>query len=175
MKTLLIVSLSLVGAAAGETTPAPPDLSWLTGSWRCEIWGGVGEEVYGQPNSHGIFGSFRFTKDGKVAFYEMLVIENHPTGTLLRMKHFHFGLKGWEEKNDFVEGKLIASGHKSLVFFGVDESPQSLPKKMWIKYRLLEDGSLETRLVREFPNKKAANRTDLVQKTEDVFLYRRSK
>ena len=171
MKTLAILLLLLTHARAGEEKALPaPDLSWLAGSWKCEIWGGIGEEVYSQANPTGVFGSFRLTKDGKVSLYEMIVIENHPEGTLLRMKHFHFGLKGWEEKNDFVEGKLIESGPKSLTFYGATGA-----SKMWVKYKLIDGDTLETRLVRENPDKKEPQRADLVKKSEDVFRYTRVK
>lgn len=164
MKTLLLALLLAGPALAGdEKAPAIPNLGWMTGSWRAELWGGVAEEIYSQPNSGGLFGTFRFTKNDKVVFYEMIVIENHPTGTLLRLKHFHFGLKGWEEKDDFVENKLIESGPKSAAFFGLAGG-----NKMWLKYRLLDADTLEITMIKERPDK-----NNEMKKNEDVFRYSR--
>ncbi len=172
MKTLLtLILFSSTWApawGADEKPPARPDLSWLAGSWRAELWGGVVEEMYSPQNEAGVFGSFRFSKGGKVELYEMFVIEHHREGTILRLKHFHFGLKGWEEKNDYIENKLVESAPGSLVFFGMVGI-----KKMWQKFRFVDRDSFEIRLIRETPDKDAPERADLVKKSEEVFRYQR--
>ena len=64
-------------------------------------------------------GYFRFVKDNKVVFYEIVTIVE-TNGTLaMRLKHFHADLKGWEEKDDMQEFKLVAVEGQTAYFDGL--------------------------------------------------------
>jgi hypothetical protein len=92
---------------AGSPKASLSDISWLAGHWRGEGMGGIIEEVWSAPLAGSMMGSFKFVEDGKVKFYELeLIIEENET-LILRIKHFHANLKGWEEKDETVDFKLV--------------------------------------------------------------------
>ena len=59
---------------------------------------------------------YRFVKDGKVQFYEFIVIEETPEGLYLRLKHFNKGLIGWEEKEKSLGGPITALEKNKATF-----------------------------------------------------------
>ena len=89
---------SLQSASLDKATLA--DLAFIAGQWRGEMQGGITEENWSLAAGDSMMGVFRFVKNGKAVFYEMLLIEATPNGPVLRLKHFHPGLRGWEEKDE---------------------------------------------------------------------------
>lgn len=79
--------------------PSVESFSFMTGHWRCEIWGGSAEEIWSAPSAGSMLGMFRFSRNGKLAFTEFLTLEDQPQGAVLYMRHFHLQLKAWEEKD----------------------------------------------------------------------------
>jgi len=63
-----------------------------------------------------MMGSFKLVSEGKVNFYELLTISEVEQTLTLRLKHFHGDLKGWEEKNEVQEFKLVKLT-KNIVYF----------------------------------------------------------
>jgi len=53
-------------------------------------------------------GMFRWIRQEKVHFFELLTIEEESGSLVMRIKHFNPGLKGWEEKDDCVTLDLVA-------------------------------------------------------------------
>lgn len=94
--------LDSIAALAGvDLPPAIQDFAWLEGAWRGAGLGGVVEEAWSAPADGAMVGHFRLTKDGVVAFYEIMTIDADDSGRLgLRVKHFHPDLRGWEEKEE---------------------------------------------------------------------------
>ncbi len=107
----MAVWLGLAGAAAGEgcKTTTVADLGWFTGAWEGELEGGRIEEHWSAPAGSNVMGMFRYVKDGKVVFYELMAIDQEAEGPVLRIKHFHGDLTGWEEKGEVVEFRCIAA------------------------------------------------------------------
>lgn len=73
-------------------------MAWLTGYWQGEAFEGVSEEIWAPPAGDSMMGSYRSVKDGKVEFYEICQIRQEGETLMMRIKHFHGDLKGWEGK-----------------------------------------------------------------------------
>ncbi len=93
-------------------------VSWLTGHWRGEAFGGIVEEVWTPPLGDSMMCAFKLVKDNKVQFYEMCQIREENESLILRLKHFHGDLKGWEEKDDRVEFPLVKVKENVVYFDG---------------------------------------------------------
>lgn len=104
----------------GATSPTASieDVKWIAGSWRGEVWGGQFEEIWSQPMAGSMMGSFKFTNDNQVKFYELMTISQFQDSLILRLKHFGKDLKGWEEKDKSVDFKLVRLSDKSVFFEG---------------------------------------------------------
>lgn len=83
------------------------EISWLEGHWIGEGFGGTIEEIWTNEMGGAMMGSFRMVVDGDVSFYEIMTITQEEESLLLRIKHFDKKLKGWEEKDQSIETKLV--------------------------------------------------------------------
>jgi hypothetical protein len=117
------------GATTAQRPPAPvvngplvQDLAFLTGRWRGGIQGGLFDEEWSQPSADTMMGMFRYMENGKVQFYEFMVIEAGPGGPLLRVRHFDPGLTGWEEKNTPLSFTVDSYTESQVVFVNADKS-----------------------------------------------------
>jgi len=115
------------------------DLGWLTGHWTGTRGDDQVEEAWGAPAAGTMMGMFRWIRGGEPWFYELTVLEPDGDSIMFRIKHFHPGLVGWEEKDRCVTFLLVALDGQEAVFHqqGVDSPP-------WMVYRLAGDGSLES-------------------------------
>lgn len=106
--------------APGQSSPPAKiaDLAWLEGTWIGKGLGGHTEEYYSSPLAGAIVGNFRFVKDDKAIFYEIVTIVEHNGSVLVRLKHFTPDLVGWEEKDQSVEFKLVALEGQTAYFDG---------------------------------------------------------
>lgn len=127
MKYILIVLLLVsVGCWAQNTisfedggVSPKADLSevaWLEGHWKGEALGGITEEIWSPSLGGSMMFSFKLVSNGVVQFYEFGHIQQVGKTLLLQLKHFHGNLKGWEEKNDTVDFKLVKI-HGERVYF----------------------------------------------------------
>ena len=127
MKTFLLLFL-LMGIAVhsqntmsfSEETVSPnasiSQIEWMTGHWKGEAFGGITEEIWSPPLGGSMMFSFKLVADDKVNFYELgHILETNGT-LLLQLKHFGGDLKGWEEKNDTVDFKLVKVDVDRLYF-----------------------------------------------------------
>ena len=94
------------------------DVKWIAGYWRGEIWGGEFEEIWSQPLAGSMLGSFKFVENQQVKFYELMSIAEHQGSLILRLKHFAQDLKGWEEKDQSVDFKLVRLANNAAYFEG---------------------------------------------------------
>lgn len=105
-----------------SATVSPPatieDIKWLEGHWKGDAFGGITEEIWSPPLGGSMIGSFRLVKDNKVNFYEFCTIREENNSLILRIKHFHPNLKGWEDKNITVDFPLVKVSSKRLYFDG---------------------------------------------------------
>ncbi len=124
--TLLMLLVGLpTGLAADQ--PTIDDFAWLVGHWRGEALGGVAEDLWAPPAGGSLVGLFRLVKNDGVAFYEIFAISEPDLA--LRLKHFHPGLEGWEERDEVVTFPFVRVSPSEAVFEG-------------LVYQLLPDGRL---------------------------------
>jgi hypothetical protein len=104
----------------GAASPAATveQLAWLEGTWIGQGLGGETVEAYSPPLAGTIVGYFRFVKDGKPVFYEIVTFVEEGGSVLMRLKHFHPNLVGWEEKDKSQEFKLVAIEGQAAYFDG---------------------------------------------------------
>jgi len=130
-KTLLIVLLSLIGISCnaqktlqlkqGEVSPKATlnEVSWITGHWRGEAFGGIVEEIWSPPLGNSMMFSFKLVNDNTVSFYEIGHIQQIDGTLILQLKHFHGDLKGWETKDETVDFKLVKMDKSGAYFEGL--------------------------------------------------------
>ncbi|NEN24762.1 hypothetical protein G3O08_14750 [Cryomorpha ignava] len=122
-KIFLIISITLISAWCigqenfentlkySETEASPKaklqDLAWIAGHWKGKAMGGEIEEVWTPALGGSMMGSFKLVADGKVLFYELETITEENETLILRIKHFSDDLKGWEEKDETEDFKLV--------------------------------------------------------------------
>lgn len=82
-------------------------VSWIAGHWKGEAFGGITEEIWSPPLGDSMMFVFKLVTNGKVEFYEIGHIQQQDETLVLQLKHFHGDLKGWEEKNETVDFKLV--------------------------------------------------------------------
>lgn len=105
---------TLVGNPVGKVA----DMAWVEGKWQGEAFGGEIEEIWSAPDGGSMMGMFRLVDDGKVAFYELMIISEVDKTLVLRLKHFNEDLIGWEEKDDSVEFPLVKMTKDKVWFDG---------------------------------------------------------
>jgi Domain of unknown function (DUF6265) len=104
---VLYIFVFLSGAAfSQEAERKLADISWMAGSWQAENSWGLSEETWGKPMGDSMLGMYKLVKDGKVAFYEIMIIVEENDNPILKLKHFTGKLKGWEEKDIVQEFPL---------------------------------------------------------------------
>jgi hypothetical protein len=113
-----------LGPGARSPAATLADMRWLAGHWTGEALGGVSEEIWSPPGGGSMMGMYRLIKDGKPMFYELLTIVEEQGSLILRLKHFHADLKGWEEKDKTVEFPLVAVRDGAVHFEGMSFHPQ---------------------------------------------------
>jgi len=95
------------------------DMKWFAGEWTGTGLGGVADEIWSSPASGAMMGMFRLVKDGKVVFYEFLTLVEQDGSLVLKLKHFHPDLVGWEEKADSVKFPLLKIEDGEIAFDGL--------------------------------------------------------
>lgn len=94
------------------------DISWIQGRWKGKAFGGVTEEVWTPPLGGSMMCAFKLVVDGKVQFYELVTITEVENTLMLRLKHFHEDLKGWEEKDETIDFPLVKVTPDKVFFEG---------------------------------------------------------
>lgn len=95
------------------------ELDWIAGHWKGEAFGGIVEEIWSPPLGGSMMCVFRLVNEGKVSFYEIEVIMEVEESLILRLKHFHRDLKGWETKDETVDFPLVNIEDKKAYFDGM--------------------------------------------------------
>lgn len=122
----LIFLLICLGASAqntisfkeGDASPNATlkDVAWMEGHWKGEAFGGITEEIWSPPLGGSMMFSFKLVADNAVNFYELGHIVELDGTLLLQLKHFGGDLKGWEEKEDTVDFKLVKLSPNKIYF-----------------------------------------------------------
>ncbi|MFD2822363.1 DUF6265 family protein [Lacinutrix iliipiscaria] len=103
-----------------ENSTSPPanldEVSWIAGHWKGEAFGGITEEIWSPPLGNSMMFSFKLVVKNKVVFYELGGITQVGETLLLQLKHFNADFKGWEEKDDTVDFKLVKVTENKVYF-----------------------------------------------------------
>jgi len=91
-------------------------IGWIEGHWRGEAFGGITEEIWTPALGGSMMCSFKLVIDGKVKFYELVTITEENNSLILRLKHFHSNLKGWEEKDKTIDFRLVKVTDSKIYF-----------------------------------------------------------
>lgn len=122
MKTMFFVLLIFIPflnmAQSGEKYKIT-DLSFLSGYWKGDGFGGISEEYWGPATEDYLMGYYLHKKDDKINFTEFFNVLKINGEILLRLKHFNPDLTGWEEKDKFIDFKLIEINENKAVFDGL--------------------------------------------------------
>lgn len=94
-------------------------MEWLTGYWKGTGLGGDCDEIWMPPTDNTMVGIFRFSKEGIVQFTEYMIIEQLGESLSIKLKHFNRDLSPWEEKDKWVEFKLVKIEDQSAYFNGL--------------------------------------------------------
>lgn len=95
------------------------DVAWLVGSWQGEAFGGTIEEYWHPPSGGTMMGLFKLMNGGENQFYEFMLLVEEEGSLVMKLKHFHPDLKGWEEKDDYVSFPLVKVTEEGLYFRGL--------------------------------------------------------
>jgi hypothetical protein len=92
------------------------DVSWIQGHWKGEAFGGITEEIWSPPLGDSMMFVFKLVANGSVQFYEVGGIRQVDDTLIFQLKHFNNDFKGWEEKDETVDAKLVKVD-KNRVYF----------------------------------------------------------
>lgn len=145
MKRLLIL-IYVMWFCTGAHSQAPvykiSDLSFMSGKWvTTGSWGDM-EENWSEPMGNSMMCSYRCVKDGKIVFYEFIVIEQLTTGPVMKLRHFSPGSIAWEEKDKPYDYPLMFLDEKVARF----ERPD---KKTSLTFERLAPDKLKVTLERQ--------------------------
>ena len=104
---------------AGPGKAKIEDAAWLVGRWTGEGLGGVIDEHWAAPAGGAMMGMFRLVGENGPEFYELFALAEHEGGLILRLKHFHPDMRGWEERDRTVDFPLVAKSDGELRFDGL--------------------------------------------------------
>ena len=130
LSLLLLSQFSMINAqdlvntlelSPDETSPAATldEVSWIQGYWKGEAMGGQTEEIWSRPMGGSMMGSFKLIYQDEIQFYEIMTISEIDQTLIMRLKHFHADLKGWEEKDETVDFKLVKITQDKVFFDGL--------------------------------------------------------
>lgn len=101
-----------LGEEGFESPPATlAQMDWLIGQWSGEgIGGAPAHESWLPPTGPTMVGTFvQQTAQGEIQFSEILYLMEEDDTLVLRLKHFNADLTGWEEKDDMLTFRLVAT------------------------------------------------------------------
>jgi hypothetical protein len=125
---LLILAITASAASAQLKKASVHDLAFMAGTWTLKHEWGDMEEFWGPPMGDNMVSTFRCVKDGKIVFYEFMVIEQSDNGPVMKLRHFNKGSIGWEDKDKPYLMPVIKLTANEVVF-------QSLDKVVLITYK----------------------------------------
>jgi len=94
------------------------EVSWIAGHWQGEAFDGIIEEVWTPPLGNSMMAAFKLVNEEQITFYEIITIAEENESLVMKLKHFHSDLKGWEEKDEYIEAKLVKIEGQKAYFNG---------------------------------------------------------
>ncbi|AUP81692.1 DUF6265 family protein [Flavivirga eckloniae] len=117
--TTSFYSLPCKAQTEKELEPKLENISWISGNWKGEAFGGQVEENWSKPSGDSMMATFKLVKDNKTSFYEIEIIREVENTLILQLKHFNNDLKGWETKDETVDFPLKKITSNKVVFDGM--------------------------------------------------------
>lgn len=108
-----------VNADGSRPAATLADASWLVGSWTGTGFGQRFDEVWTAPSADSMVGLFKLYGDDGVAFYEILLLTVEDGTLSLKVRHFNADFTAWEEKDEFVNFRLVRVAENELHFGGL--------------------------------------------------------
>ena len=97
------------------------ELDFIAGKWFVgHEWGDM-EENWSAPMGNTMICSYRCVKNGKVVFYEFIVIEQTDSVPVMRLRHFGPGSVAWEGKETTNNYPLVSLENGRAVFEAPDK------------------------------------------------------
>ena len=100
--------LAIALTAPTASAAALSELEWLQGTWQGRVGEGAIEEIWSARQANAMLGIFRWTSQGKVIVYELLLLSEEDDAVVYRFKHFDAALTGWEQKDRPITLTLVA-------------------------------------------------------------------
>ncbi len=150
MRRDILIALTLAAAGPPVVAQTPTTIesaSWLAGRWVGEGLGGQVEETWAPAAGGQMVGHFQLVKDGKPAFYEILLLDAQPSGLRLRVKHFNPDFTAWEDKVVWHSFEPVSAEPDKLRFKGLsfDRTGDELLITVTLKAK---DGTITDHLLR---------------------------
>jgi hypothetical protein len=124
MKAQLPIALSVLmtWTAFAQTKADLQQLNFMSGKWVGSMAWGDMEEYWSEAMRDNMVCAFRCVRDGKVMFYEFIVIEQSDAGVpVMKLRHFNRGNIAWEEKDKPYEYPLVKLEQTKAVFEAPDK------------------------------------------------------
>ncbi|MBD0832332.1 DUF6265 family protein [Aestuariibaculum sediminum] len=102
-----------------QLEPKLKNISWISGNWKGEAFGGQTEENWSIPSGDSMMATFKLIINEKVKFYEIEIIREIENSLILQLKHFTNDLKGWETKDETIDFPLIKITPNKAIFEGM--------------------------------------------------------
>ncbi|KPQ12858.1 MAG: hypothetical protein HLUCCX10_14630 [Algoriphagus marincola HL-49] len=112
-------------------------VAWLEGFWSGPGLGGDCEEVWLPARDGQMMGTFRFFDQGKLIFSELFFLSEENESMTLKLKHFSADLKAWEDKDEWVEFRLIEIEDQTIWLDGLTMKREGDNLTVWVE---LESG-----------------------------------
>lgn len=108
----------------GSPEVAPPEAAlehaaWMEGRWVGTGMGGDVEEVWSPAQGGQMVGHLTYAKDGKIIFYELMLVRPSEGALEMLVKHFDGDFTSWEEKDEWVRFAPEATEPGILLFKGL--------------------------------------------------------
>lgn len=94
-------------------------VDWLVGNWQGTAFGNQFEEVWNPASAGTMVGFFKLFNDEGIVFYELLVLEEEEGSLSLKVKHFGANFHAWEDKEDYINFKLVKIEADAIHFSGI--------------------------------------------------------
>lgn len=119
---LIIILFIAVSTKAQQLKADIKKLAFIQGEWFVNHEWGYMEEYWSEPIGSNMVSCYRCVKDGKIIFYEFVVIEQSDSVPVMILRHFNPGNIGWETKEQPNYYPLTSLDNKTAVFTSNDGS-----------------------------------------------------
>ncbi|MBB3764325.1 DUF6265 family protein [Sphingomicrobium lutaoense] len=101
------------------TQTALEHAAWMEGRWVGTGMGGDVEEVWSPAQGGQMVGHLTYARDGKVIFYELMLLRPSEGALEMLVKHFDGDFTAWEEKDEWIRFAPETTDPGVLLFKGL--------------------------------------------------------